>query len=79
MIQADSSRKQDQNVEDCMMKLRDEISRIGHQLIPGETSPEKREKVQKMIKANDEARIVNKKVHSGKKSARRSSVQKPDY
>lgn len=79
VIQADSSRKQDQNVDDCMQKLKDEICKIAHRLIPGETSPEKQAKVQGMIKANDLARIKSKKLHSGKKSARRSSSSKSDY
>jgi peptidyl-tRNA hydrolase ICT1 len=47
-----------------------EISRVGKDVIPGETSDEQKEKVKELQKRENEARIQSKKQHAGKKTSR---------
>ncbi|KAJ5601852.1 hypothetical protein N7510_011386 [Penicillium lagena] len=71
VIQSDESRKQAANVDSCYDKLYELLQSMAHEVIPGETSPEQRHRVQKLQRAQNEARIKNKKLHSSKKSSRR--------
>ncbi|PGH02931.1 peptidyl-tRNA hydrolase ICT1 [Blastomyces parvus] len=73
VIQSDETRKQTKNLDLCFDKLQELLVTAGKTAIPGETSPEQRKKVQALEKANNESRIRSKKVHSMKKSSRRSS------
>ncbi|GFN19805.1 peptidyl-tRNA hydrolase domain protein [Aspergillus tubingensis] len=73
VIQSDESRRQTANVEACYDKLHQLLKSIAEDTIPGETSQEQRDKVQKLKKAANEARIKSKKMHSSKKSSRRGS------
>lgn len=47
-----------------------EISRIGKDVVPGETSEEQKQKVKELQKRENEARIQSKKQHAGKKALR---------
>ncbi|KAL8642932.1 MAG: hypothetical protein Q9228_000421 [Teloschistes exilis] len=71
VIQADSNRKQTGNVDACFTKLQNLILAAGRNSVECETSPEQAEKVRRLRKADNEARLRAKKRHSGKKSARR--------
>ncbi|KAL2014084.1 hypothetical protein VTN00DRAFT_1609 [Thermoascus crustaceus] len=73
VIQSDESRKQTSNVEACFEKLRQLLETAGKAVIRGETSEEQKERVRKLQKAENEARIKMKKLHSSKKSSRRGS------
>ncbi|RHZ66544.1 hypothetical protein CDV55_103537 [Aspergillus turcosus] len=73
VIQSEESRKQAANVESCYEKLHHLLKTTAEDVIPGETSEEQREKVQKLKKAENEARIKAKKLHSSKKSNRRGN------
>jgi len=70
LIQSDDSRKQATNRDTCWSKLCMEISRVGKDVIPGETSEEQKERVKELQKWENEARIQSKKQHAGKKAAR---------
>ncbi|KAL8750019.1 MAG: hypothetical protein Q9199_007332 [Rusavskia elegans] len=48
VIQADSNRKQSDNVDACFMKLQDLILAAGRSSIKGETSPEQAERVKRL-------------------------------
>ncbi|KAI4729941.1 hypothetical protein E4T49_02361 [Aureobasidium sp. EXF-10728] len=78
VIQADDSRKQNENVHRCFIKLHEMIVQAGREVVPGETSAEQMERVKKLQKAENEGRLKMKKKHSDKKSARRGGG-KPDY
>lgn len=73
VIQADESRKQQANKESCYRKLNDLIMEVYHHTVPGETSEEQKEKVRKLQKAENEARLNWKKHHSSKKQSRSNS------
>ncbi|KAL1986626.1 hypothetical protein VTN96DRAFT_6004 [Rasamsonia emersonii] len=73
VIQSDESRKQSSNVESCFEKLHNLLETTAKAVIPGETSEEQKERVKKLQKAEKEARLRLKKLHSSKKSSRRSS------
>ncbi|KAL4906160.1 hypothetical protein BDW74DRAFT_139286 [Aspergillus multicolor] len=73
VIQSEESRKQADNVSACYDKLHQLLKTTAKDLVPGETSPEQRQRVQKLEKAAKEARIKAKKMHSSKKSSRRGS------
>ncbi|KKK18460.1 hypothetical protein P175DRAFT_0535761 [Aspergillus ochraceoroseus IBT 24754] len=72
VIQSEESRKQATNVDACYEKLHQLLKTTAKEVIPGETSPEQRDRVHKLKKAENEARIRAKKLHSSKKSRRRS-------
>ncbi|THZ17480.1 hypothetical protein D6C89_08762 [Aureobasidium pullulans] len=78
VIQADDSRKQNENVHCCFIKLHEMIKQAGREVVPGKTSAEQAERVKKLQKAENEGRLKIKKKHSDKKSARRGGG-KPDY
>ncbi|GIZ38645.1 hypothetical protein CKM354_000205600 [Cercospora kikuchii] len=71
VIQADDSRKQNDNVNACFRKLHDLIVQAGRQTVPGETSPEQIQRVEELQKAEAGARRKMKEYQSKKKSARR--------
>lgn len=71
VIQSDESRKQSANVEACFEKLRQLLEEAGRAVVRGETSEEQKERVRKLKKAENEARLKMKKLHSSKKSSRR--------
>ncbi|EYE98208.1 peptidyl-tRNA hydrolase domain protein [Aspergillus ruber CBS 135680] len=73
VIQSEESRKQAANVETCFDKLHQLLQKSANEVIPGETSRDQKEKVQKLKKAENEARIKYKKLRSSKKSSRRGS------
>ncbi|KAH7055794.1 peptidyl-tRNA hydrolase domain-containing protein [Macrophomina phaseolina] len=77
VIQSDDSRKQTDNVHACFRKLHQLIVDAGRSAVPGETSEEQKERVQKLEKASNEARLRTKKFNSSKKSARKGG--NPDY
>jgi peptidyl-tRNA hydrolase ICT1 len=70
LIQSDDSRKQSANKDTCWSKLCVEISRVGKEVIPGETSDEQKERVKELQKRENEVRIQSKKQHAGKKASR---------
>ena len=48
VIQADDSRKQNENVHRCFVKLHDLIVQTGREVVPGETSAEQTERVKNL-------------------------------
>jgi peptidyl-tRNA hydrolase ICT1 len=48
VIQADDSRKQNENVHRCFIKLNEMIVQAGREVVPGETSAEQMERVRKL-------------------------------
>ncbi|KAJ5735209.1 uncharacterized protein N7483_000334 [Penicillium malachiteum] len=73
VIQSDESRKQASNVDACFDKLHRLLEDAAKAVIPGETSPEQKDRVQKLQRAQNEARIKAKKLHSSKKGNRRGN------
>ncbi|KAI9703948.1 MAG: hypothetical protein M1820_005730 [Bogoriella megaspora] len=71
IIQADDSRKQSDNVHNCLKKLHDVVLEAGQKIIPGETSNLQRDRVRNLQKKSNEQRLKAKKAHSNKKSSRR--------
>ncbi|OAG02659.1 uncharacterized protein CC84DRAFT_1166491 [Paraphaeosphaeria sporulosa] len=71
VIQADDSRKQNDNAHSCYKRLYEAIVEAGHAAIPGETSAEQAKRVKDLQKSDNERRIKTKKQHSAKKSSRR--------
>ncbi|KAJ5095574.1 hypothetical protein NUU61_004930 [Penicillium alfredii] len=72
IIQSDGERKQSNNVEACFEKFYQILESSAKQVIPGETSEEQRKHVQNLKRASNEARLKSKKLHSSKKSSRRT-------
>lgn len=73
LIQADDSRKQHANKESCFRKLNELIAEVYSHSVPGETSEEQKDKVLRLQKAEKEARLKAKKLHSSKKQSRGKS------
>ena len=48
VIQADDSRKQNDNVQSCLVKLHNLIVEVGQDAVPGETSVEQTERVKRL-------------------------------
>ncbi|KAJ4344987.1 hypothetical protein N0V95_006024 [Ascochyta clinopodiicola] len=71
IVQADDSRKQNDNAHSCYKRLYDAIVEAGHTAIPNETSPEQMRHVKNLQKADNERRLKSKKQQSAKKSSRR--------
>ena len=78
VIQADDARKQNANVLSCFKKLHELIVDAGRQGVPGETSAEQLERVEKLQKAEAVGRRKIKEHLSKKKSARRSGGRGDD-
>lgn len=70
LIQADDSRKQGANRDACYAKLQDLLIGLAKECIPGETSQSQKEKVKKLQRSDNEARLRSKKQHSTKKASR---------
>ncbi|PSK38498.1 hypothetical protein B9Z65_6051 [Elsinoe australis] len=73
VIQADDSRKQQENVQRCLLKLNELIVQAGREAVPGETSEAQKSRVKNLQKSANEGRLKTKKFKSEKKSSRRSS------
>ncbi|KAJ5891086.1 uncharacterized protein N7473_007314 [Penicillium subrubescens] len=73
VIQSDESRQQATNVDLCYAKLNRLLVISAKEVIPGETSQEQKDRVSKLQRAQNEARLKEKKIHSSKKSNRRGS------
>jgi len=79
VIQAQTSRKQHENENECHERLYQLLRDISKRLIPGETSKEQHAKVHQMQKAENTARLRMKKQHSDKKKSRGSGGRGGDY
>lgn len=79
IIQADDSRKQNDNMHSCYAKLQNMIIEAGRQALPGKTSADKSQRVKALQKSENEQRLRTKKVHSSKKIARKSGGSNSDY
>ncbi|KAK4549044.1 hypothetical protein LTR36_007500 [Oleoguttula mirabilis] len=71
VIQADDSRKQNDNVNACFRRLHDLIAEAGRKAVPGETSKEQVLRVEQLQKAEAVGRRKMKEFQSKKKGARR--------
>lgn len=71
VIQADDSRKQNDNVNACFRKLHELIVQAGRDTVPGETTPEQTKRVEQLQKAEAAGRRKMKEFQSKKKGARR--------
>ena len=78
MIQADDSRKQNDNVTGCFRKLHELIVQAGRETVPGETSVEQTKRVEQLQKAEAAGRRKMKEFQSKKKSARRGGGGRGD-
>lgn len=70
VIQADDSRKAQANKDLCFRKLTELVVDVYKKTIPGETTDAQKEKVKKLQKAENEARLKTKKILSNKKQSR---------
>lgn len=75
LIQSDESRKQSDNKNICYAKLKELLLNIGRQVVPGETSLEQKERVNRLQRQENEARLRMKKHLSVKKASRSSKKQ----
>ncbi|KAL1875951.1 hypothetical protein VTK73DRAFT_9662 [Phialemonium thermophilum] len=73
VVQAQSQRSRAANMDENHQKLFEEIQRLYSATIPGETSPEKKQKHDNLKKSANEARIRTKKMHSLRKASRKGS------
>ncbi|KAF2129884.1 peptidyl-tRNA hydrolase domain-containing protein [Dothidotthia symphoricarpi CBS 119687] len=71
IVQADDSRKQSDNAQNCYKRLFEAIVEAGHDAVPNETSMEQVQRVKDLQKSDNERRLKTKKQHSAKKSSRR--------
>ena len=78
VIQADDSRKQNDNVNACYRKLQELIAEAGREAVPGETSAAQVEKVKGLEKADKARTRRMKEFQSKKKSARRGGGESSD-
>lgn len=72
LIQADESRKAQANRDACFRKLNELIVDVYTSTVPGETSHGQKEKVKRLQKVENEARLQRKKLQSSKKQSRSS-------
>ena len=72
LIQAAESRKAQANKDTCFRKLDELIEGVFVDTVPGETTAGQQEKVKKLRKAENEARLKRKRVQSSKKQSRSS-------
>ncbi|KAJ5760404.1 hypothetical protein N7520_007560 [Penicillium odoratum] len=73
IFQSDETRKQSSNVDSCFDKLHQLLESSAKAVIPGETSPGQKDRVQKLQRAQNESRLKAKKFQSDKKSNRRGN------
>ncbi|KAJ8115586.1 hypothetical protein OPT61_g2794 [Boeremia exigua] len=72
VVQADDSRKQNDNAHACYKRLYEAILDAGRTAIPNETSAEQMRHVKNLQKADNERRLKSKKQQSAKKSSRKA-------
>ncbi|XP_014553318.1 hypothetical protein COCVIDRAFT_107961 [Bipolaris victoriae FI3] len=72
VVHADDSRKQSDNARSCYRRLYEAIVLAGRNAVPAEASPEQLQRINRLQKSNNERRLKTKKVHSAKKSSRRT-------
>lgn len=70
LIQADENRKQGANRDACYRKLHELLIELAKVKIPGETSEAQKEKVKKLQRSENEARMRSKRQRSSKKASR---------
>lgn len=73
VIQAEDSRKQQANKDSCFRKLSQLIVDVYRDTVPGEATPDQKEKVKRLQKAENESRLKSKKLHASKKQSRSKS------
>jgi peptidyl-tRNA hydrolase ICT1 len=73
LFQSDESRAATENRDACHRKLWELVDNTFRSVVPGETSMAQKEKVQKLQKAENEARLRIKKKQSSKKGSRSKS------
>ncbi|KAJ5918694.1 hypothetical protein N7454_009838 [Penicillium verhagenii] len=73
VFHSDESRKQASNVDSCFDKLHQLLESSAKAVIPGETSPEQKDRVHNLQRAQNESRLKSKKFQSDKKSNRRGN------
>ncbi len=73
LVQADDSRKQGANRDACYGKVHELLLELAKDNIPGETTQSQKEKVKKLQRSDNEARLRSKKQHSSKKASRSKS------
>jgi peptidyl-tRNA hydrolase ICT1 len=73
LFKSDESRSAKANLDDCYEKLLELVVKAYDKSVPGETSIEQKEKVKKLQKMENEARLRRKKLQSSKKNARSKS------
>ncbi|KAH7401374.1 hypothetical protein BKA66DRAFT_390446, partial [Pyrenochaeta sp. MPI-SDFR-AT-0127] len=71
IVQADDSRKQNDNAHSCYRRLYEAIAEAGHHAVPSETSAEQVQRVKHLQTSDNERRLKSKKQQSAKKSSRR--------
>nr|POE93209.1 hypothetical protein CFP56_19221 [Quercus suber] len=78
VVQADDSRKQNENVTACFRKLHEVIILAGREVISNETSPEQTKRVELLQRAEAAGRRKIKELQSSKKAARRGGERGGD-
>ncbi|KAF2851242.1 hypothetical protein T440DRAFT_395423 [Plenodomus tracheiphilus IPT5] len=71
VVQADDSRKQNDNAHSCYKRLYEAIVEAGKHAVPTETSAEQVQRVKDLQKSDNERRLKSKRQQSAKKSSRR--------
>ncbi|CZS97962.1 related to Similarity to human DS-1 protein [Rhynchosporium agropyri] len=69
-IQCDTARSQSDNKEETHTRLHDELAQIYKMRVPGVTSPEQKQKIEHLKKAENTMRLRAKKMHGDKKRSR---------
>ncbi|KAL0939535.1 peptidyl-trna hydrolase domain-containing protein [Colletotrichum truncatum] len=72
-FQAQEHRQKTANTDENQQKLIDEVQRIYREMVPGETSDDKKKKHAEIAKSFNEGRLKSKKQQSSKKQNRRVS------
>ncbi|KAH6872622.1 peptidyl-tRNA hydrolase domain-containing protein [Alternaria rosae] len=72
IVQADDSRKQSDNAQNCYRRIYEAIARAGQDAVPAETSTAQVQRVKQLQKSDNERRLKSKKQQSAKKTSRRS-------
>ncbi|KAL6709471.1 hypothetical protein ACN47E_001406 [Coniothyrium glycines] len=72
VVQADDSRKQNDNAHSCYRRLYEAIVEAGQLAVPNETSAAQVQRVRNLQKSDNERRLKSKKQQSAKKGSRRA-------
>jgi peptidyl-tRNA hydrolase ICT1 len=70
VLQSDDSRSQKANQDTCYSKLHMLLVELAKERIPSETPQAQKDKVKKLQRSDNEARLRNKRRLSGKKTSR---------